>query len=67
MATVTVISERFAPLGRALAERAGLPRLPIVVVTHPVGAPTREGVEAKGLAVVDLVETALVDQPGELP
>jgi hypothetical protein len=64
VATVTILSERFAPLGRSLAQRAGLPDLPIVVVPHPVGAASPEAVEAKGLDVADLVGDALIRQPG---
>lgn len=60
---MTILSERFAPLGRSLAQRAGLPDLPIVVVPHPVGAATPEAVEAKGLAVADTVQEALTRRP----
>lgn len=60
VATVTVVSCPFTPVARSIAEARGFQGLPLVEIEHPVGGKDRAEVEAKALAIVDAVASALV-------
>jgi hypothetical protein len=45
---VTVISTAFASLAQVVSEGIGLPSLPILVVSHPVGDPDEAVVRKRG-------------------
>ncbi|MBI2909161.1 MAG: hypothetical protein HYX92_16065 [Chloroflexi bacterium] len=49
----TVATTEFASLGRAEAEVLGVPTLPIVTPTHPMGGLKKEEVHAKADSVLD--------------
>jgi hypothetical protein len=43
-----VISTAFAPLAQVVSEGIGIPNLPILVVSHPVGDPDEAVVKKRG-------------------
>ena len=48
-----ICTDEFASLGRAEAEVLGIPTLPIVTPTHPIGGLRKEAVWAKADSVFD--------------
>jgi hypothetical protein len=46
-----VISTAFAPLAQVVSEGVGLPGLPILVVSHPVGDPDEAVVKKRGVDI----------------
>ena len=46
-----MISTAFAPLAQVVSEGIGLPSLPILVVSHPVGDPDEAVVKKRGVDI----------------
>ena len=46
-----MISTAFAPLAQVVSEGIGLPNLPILVVSHPVGDPDEAVVKKRGVDI----------------
>ncbi|MQA88425.1 MAG: hypothetical protein GEV03_28365 [Streptosporangiales bacterium] len=59
--TVLVCTDAFVRLARVTAERAGLPRIRIVEVEHPIGGQPRERIAALADAAVKSAVELLVD------
>lgn len=64
MPTATICSNMFVTLAKSVATAKGLPYLPLVMVSHPVGGLAPEAVRAKADKVVDGV-IRLLTEPGE--
>jgi hypothetical protein len=57
--TVTICSNKFYSLGEMVRKNLGLPNLPIVIITHPIGGLKEAEVIAKADAIVDQIIQAL--------
>jgi hypothetical protein len=57
-----VITDRFIPTARAMAEFMGLPEYPVAVLGHPISNNTDEEIRAKAAEVVRQV-IALLQNP----
>jgi hypothetical protein len=64
--TVTVISTAFAPLAQVVSEGVGLPGLPILVVSHPVGDPDESVVKKRGADIAAECARVLTTPAGKL-
>jgi len=57
--TLSICTDEFAPLGRMEVEALKMPRLPMVIIPHPLGGLRPEEVEEKARAAIDEVLKAL--------
>jgi hypothetical protein len=55
-----VITDRFAPTARVMADLAGLPGYPVVRIAHPISNNTDEEMRAKAEEVVRQVAAILL-------
>jgi len=62
---VAVMTDRFVPTARAVAELNGVPDYPYVVIPHPIANDGSEELRAKMDAVVDRIVTLLTQRGGE--
>jgi hypothetical protein len=60
--SVGVITDRFLPTARAMAQFMGLPEYPVAMVSHPISNNTDDEVRAKAAEVVRQV-IALLQNP----
>ena len=58
---MTICSSRFEILARTTATGLGMPNLPLVVVTHPIGGISPEEVKLKADSILDAVIAQLVE------
>jgi hypothetical protein len=65
--TVTIVTERFEALGRAVAESLDLPSLPLLVIPHPFGGLPAEDVRERGRLVADQLPEALREAAEQAP
>ena len=63
MACVVLGTDEFSPLARAQVTAKGLPGLPVVTVSHPIGGIPPAAVAAKAEGIVDRVLRALTTNP----
>jgi hypothetical protein len=63
VACVVLGTDEFIPLAKAQVTAKGLPGLPVVTVTHPIGGIPASTVAAKAEAIVDRVLRALTVNP----
>jgi hypothetical protein len=61
---VAVMTDRFVPSARAVAELNGLPDYPFVVIGHPVANDGDEELRRKAEAVVTRIAALLTERPG---
>ncbi len=61
---VAIMTDRFVPSARAMAEVNGLPDYPFVVVDHPIANDGDEDLRQKAEAVVARIAALLTERPG---
>ena len=61
-----MISTAFAPLAQVVSEGIGLPNLPILVVSHPVGDPDEAVVRKRGVDIAAECARVLTTPADEL-
>jgi hypothetical protein len=59
---VAVMTDRFEPTARAVAEVNGLPDYPYVVIAHPIANNTDDELRAKAEAVIGRIVTLLTQR-----
>ena len=59
---VAVMTDRFEPTARAVAELNGLPSYPYVVIEHPIANNTDEVLRAKAEAVIGRIVALLTER-----
>jgi hypothetical protein len=59
--TVTVCTDQFQFLARIAAENSGMPRLPIVIIPHPLGGLGEKEVREKADHILEEVLTGLIE------
>jgi hypothetical protein len=60
---VAVMTDRFVPSARAVAELNGLPDYPFVVIGHPIANDGDEELRRKAEAVVTRIAALLTERP----
>ena len=60
---VAVMTDRFVPSARAVAELNGLPDYPFVVIGHPIANDGDEELQSKAEAVVTRIAALLTERP----
>ena len=60
---VAVMTDRFVPSARAVAELNGLPDYPFVVIGHPIANDGDEELRSKAEAVVTRIAALLTERP----
>jgi hypothetical protein len=60
---VAVMTDRFVPSARAVAELNGLPDYPFVVIGHPIANDGDEELRRKAEAVVARIAALLTERP----
>jgi hypothetical protein len=60
---VAVMTDRFVPSARAVAELNGLPDYPFVVIGHPIASDGDEELRGKAEAVVTRIAVLLTERP----
>ena len=60
---VAVMTDRFVPSARAVAELNGLPDYPFVVIGHPIANDGDEELRRKAEAVVTQIAALLTERP----
>jgi len=60
---VAVMTDRFEPSARAVAELNGLPDYPFVVIGHPIANDGDEELRRKAEAVVTRIAALLTERP----
>jgi hypothetical protein len=60
---VAVMTDRFVPSARAVAELNGLPDYPFVVIGHPIANDGEEELRRKAEAVVTRIAALLTERP----
>ena len=60
---VAVMTDRFVPTARAVAELNGLPDYPFVVIGHPIANDGDEELRRKAEAVVTRIAALLTERP----
>ena len=63
MPAVVLGTDAFISLGRTASAALGLPHLPVVTVSHPIGGVTADDVRRRADGIVDAVVTALTRDP----
>jgi hypothetical protein len=58
---VTICTNRFETLARATATGLGIPNIPLVVVSHPIGGISAGEVIAKADSILDKVISRLIE------
>jgi hypothetical protein len=62
---VAVMTDRFVPTARAVAELNGLPEYPYVVIPHPIANASDDDLRAKAEAVIGRIVELLTKRGGE--
>jgi hypothetical protein len=62
---VAVMTDRFEPTARAVAEVNGLPDYPYVVIAHPIANNTDDELRAKAEAVIGRIVSLLTQRGRE--
>jgi hypothetical protein len=62
---VAVMTDRFVPTARAVAELNGIPDYPYVVIEHPIANNSDAELQAKAEAVIARIVALLTDRPRE--
>ena len=62
---VAIMTDRFEPTARAVAELNGIPEYPYVVIAHPIANNSDEELRAKAEAVIGRVVTLLTERRRE--
>jgi hypothetical protein len=62
---VAVMTDRFEPTARAVAEVNGLPAYPYVVIEHPIANNSDAQLHAKAEAVIGRIVALLTERPRE--
>jgi hypothetical protein len=62
---VAVMTDRFEPTARAVAEVNGLPTYPYVVIEHPIANNSDEQLRAKAEAAIGRIVALLTERPRE--
>ena len=57
---MTIVSDVFEPLAQGESAGLGMPRLPLLVVGHPVGSRSTSVLEGEGRRLAAAAQTALV-------
>ena len=60
---VALMTDRFEPTARAVAELNGVPTYPFVVLTHPIANDTDADLRAKAEAALPRLVKLLVERP----
>jgi hypothetical protein len=60
--TVTICTDRFEILAQITAQGIGMPDLPLVVVSHPIGGISPEEVKIKADNIIEKIIDRLVQQ-----
>ncbi len=61
--TATICTDIFASLAREEAETLGIPELPIVIIPHPLGGESPDGVYSRSVQAVEQLVAALTQEP----
>jgi hypothetical protein len=62
---VAIMTDRFEPTARAVAELNGIPEYPYVVIAHPIANNSDEELRAKAEAVIGRVVALLTERRRE--
>jgi hypothetical protein len=62
---VAVMTDRFVPTARAVAELNGVPDYPYVVIEHPIANNSDDELHAKAEAVIGRIVALLTERPRE--
>ena len=62
---VAVMTDRFVPTARAVAELNGVPDYPYVVIEHPIANNSDDELRAKAEAVIGRIVALLTERPRE--
>jgi hypothetical protein len=62
---VAVMTDRFEPTARAVAELNGLPAYPYVVIAHPIANNSDAELRAKAEGAIARIVALLTDRPRE--
>ena len=62
---VAIMTDRFEPTARAVAELNGIPEYPYVVIAHPIANNSDEELRAKAEAVIGRVIALLTERRRE--
>ena len=62
---VAVMTDRFVPTARAVAELNGVPDYPYVVIEHPIANNSGDELRAKAEAVIGRIVALLTERPRE--
>ena len=60
---VAVMTDRFVPTARAVAELNGVPDYPYVVIEHPIANNSADELRAKAEAVIGRIVALLTERP----
>ena len=60
---VAVMTDRFVPTARAVAELNGVPDYPYVVIEHPIANNSDDELRAKAEAVIGRIVALLTERP----
>ena len=62
---VAVMTDRFEPTAKAVAELNGLPDYPYVVIAHPIANDSDDELRAKAEAVIERIAALLTQRGGQ--
>ena len=61
--TVTICTDAFVALAREESKNLGMPELPLVIITHPLGGEPPEAIIASAEGAMDQVVSGLTGKP----